>query len=102
MDLQAEMYTDVLSEICKNDEDYRNYMILPYLFTDISRADKIPVTYSYDPRDGFSYCKGEKIYDYKGWQELLSEILVYEANGAKVPNYLTTAGPNDLVSILSR
>lgn len=101
-DLQAEMYTDVLVKVCAGDKDYENYIVLPYIFADISRVDKVPVCYKYDPSEGFSYTKGDKTYQYKGWQELLSEILVYEANEAKVPNWITTDEPNDIVSILCR
>lgn len=101
-DIQGELYTQVVQMIILGDDEYRDYTILPYLFTDISRSDKVPVTYKIDLSSGFSFTKGNRVYDYKGWEELLAEILVYEANGAKVPNYLTTAGPNDLVSILSK
>ena len=100
--LQAECYTDILRKICEEDEDYRYYTILPFLFTDISRTDKIPVTYEYDPSTSFSYTKGDRTYSYKGWQELLAEILVYEAEQAKVPSYITLAGPNNIIDILSR
>lgn len=102
-DIQAELYTDVLNKlIYTTATEYSNYTILPYLFTDISRTDKIPVTYMYDPTQGLSFNRGDKTYQYKGWKELLAEILVYEANNAKVPNYITTDGPNDLINILSR
>ena len=101
-DIQAELYTDVLKQICWENDDYRDYTVLTYLFTDISRTDKVPVTYEYDPTNGFSYTRGDKTYQYKGWKELLSEILVYEANNARVPSYISTEGPNDLISILSR
>ena len=72
------------------------------LFTDISRSDKVPVTYEIDLSGGFAFNKGEKIYQYKGWKELLGEILAYEESEAKVPSYITTAGPNDLIEILGR
>lgn len=85
-----------------NDEEYKEYTILPYLFTDISRVDKVPVTYEYNPSNGFSFTKGEKVYQYKGWKDLLAEILVYEANESRVPDYITTTGPNDLIEILGR
>lgn len=101
-DIQGELYSDVMYEIIKNDEKYREYTILPYLFTDISRTDMVPVTWEVDLTNGFYFTKGEKVYDYKGWRELLGEILIYEDNQAKVPSYITTDGPNDLVSILSR
>ena len=101
-DIQAELYTDVVSSIIIGDEEYRDYTVLPYLFTDISRSDKVPVTYAYDPRHGLNYTKNGKTYEYKGWKELLGEILVYEANESKVPSYITTTGPNDLLSIISR
>ena len=101
-DIQGELYGDVMHEIIKNDDEYRGYTILPYLFTDISRTDKVPVTWEVDLTNGFFFTKGEKVYDYKGWRELLGEILIYEDNQAKVPSYITTDGPNDLISVLQR
>ena len=101
-DLEAEVYTDVLDKILMEIGGYSDYEILPFLFTDISRVDKVPVTYSYEPTVGLVYMKGEKTYSYKGWKELLAEILHYEENEAKVPDYITTVGPNDLIEILER
>lgn len=102
-DIEAGTYTDVLRKVIDTiATEYKDYTILPYIFTDICREDMVPVSYVYDPSNGFSYTKGDKTYSYKGWQELLAEILVYEANNAKVPNYITTEGPNDLIDILSR
>ena len=101
-DIQAGLYTRVLQKVIEQDDELKNYTILPYLFTDVSRTDMVPVTYEIDPSNGFSFSKGEKVYDYKGWEELLAEILVYEENESRVPSYITTDGPNDLVSILSR
>lgn len=105
-DLQSAEYTYVLQKIIQQDEDYKDYHILPYLFMDISRSDKVPATYIYDPQSGdqmsgLCYVKGDKVYQYKGWEELLEEILEYEESQAKVPSYITTTGPNDLISILS-
>lgn len=102
-DIQAHVYSDILAIIlCKN-EDYREYTILPYLFTDISRSDMVPVTYRYpqfDPSqiDGLSF----KDYKYKGWEELLDEIITYEETEATVPSYIVTDGPNDLLDILNK
>lgn len=101
-DIQGELYTEGMSCIISNDDEYRDYTILPYLFTDVSRTDKIPVTYEIDLSRGFSFTRGDKTYEYKDWKELLAEILVYEANEAKVPNYIRTDGPNDLIEILSK
>ena len=101
-DIQGELYTDVMKRIVADDEDYCSYTILPYLFVDISRADMVPVTYEIDLSDGFSFTKGDKVYQYKGWKQLLVEILAYEANDAKVPEYITTTSSNDLVEILGR
>ena len=101
-DIQGELYTDVMKKIIADDEDYCSYTILPYLFVDISRADMVPVTYEIDLSDGFSFTKGDKVYQYKGWKQLLVEILAYEANDAKVPEYITTASSNDLIEILGR
>ena len=101
-DLEAEVYADVVAEILTQIPGYEEYEILPFLFTDISRVDKVPVTYSYEPWGGFTYLKGDRTYEYKGWQELLGEILHYEEENAKVPDYITTDGPNDLIEILER
>lgn len=100
-DIEAELYTDVVEKIA-NENGYADYEILPFLFTDISRVDKVPVTYTYDPVGGLVYIRGEKTYEYKGWKELLAEILNYEEQNAKVPDYITTDGPNDLIEILER
>lgn len=102
-DLQAELYTDVLRKVCQETAtEYADYIILPYIFADISRSDMVPVTYSYDPTNGFSFSKGDKVYQYKGWKELLAEILVYEANNAVVPMGISIEEPNDIIEILSR
>ena len=96
-DIQAELYTDVLRLIIDKDPEYKDYVVLDYLFTDISRSDKVPVTYWYNPNNGFSF----KDYTYKGWEELLMEILNYEEQNAKVPSYITPDGPNDLIALLN-
>lgn len=103
-DLEAEVYTDVVDKIRREIGGYSDYEILPFLFTDISRVDKVPVTYSYEPWGGFIFTKrdSDRTYSYKGWKELLGEILHYEENEAKVPDYITTDGPNDLIEILER
>lgn len=102
-DIEAETYTDVLRKVIETvATEYQDYTILPYLFTDISRTDKVPVTFVYDPSNGFSYTKGDRTYSYKGWKELLAEILMYETNNAKVPSYIVTDGPNDIIDLLSR
>jgi len=102
MDIQASGYSEWLRNLITNQAtEYADYVILPYLFTDISRVDKTPVTYEYDPTFEFSYTCGDKTYSYKGWRELLGEILTYEANNAKVPNYIKTDGPNDLREVLN-
>lgn len=101
-DIQAQLYTHVLQKVIAQDYELNEYTILPFLFTDISRTDKVPVTYEIDLSGGFSFSKGDKVYQYKSWEELLAEILVYEANDAKVPEYITTTSSNDLVEILGR
>lgn len=101
-DIQAELYTDIINLLLDKDPDYRQYEILPYIFADISRSDKVPVTYVYDPKDGFSFTRDGKEYKYKGWMELLDEILDYEEKQSKVPSYISLTEPNDLISILSR
>lgn len=104
-DIQAHLYSDCISRLVKNTE-LQDYTILPYLFTDISRSDKVPVTYLYDQTDisqsnGFTYTMHDKTYTYKHWTTLLEEILSYEEVSAKVPNYINVDKPNDLLSIIS-
>lgn len=106
-DIQASVYTDVLQEVIENTEEYKDYTILPYLFMDISRSDMVPVTYEYDPRsisqqDGLSYESKGRTYQYKNYRELLDEILTYEEEEAKVPSFIATKKPNDLISLLNK
>ena len=106
-DIQAQLYSDILTIIMKQDDELKEYHILPYLFSDISRSDKVPVTYVYDQTDesqanGFSFKSGDKTYQYKHWSDLLDEILEYEAAEAKVPSYIRLDGPNYLLDILGR
>ena len=101
-DIQSSLYSDVLEKIMWEDEQYAEYTLLPYLFTDISRSDKVPVTFEYDPHspsqlNGLSFGQ----YQYKNWKTLLMEILDYEATNAQVPSYITLDGPNDLLTILN-
>lgn len=102
-DIQASLYTDVLEKVVSGDTVLSEYKILPYLFTDISRTDKQPVTYEYDPRsesqiNGLSFGN----YNYKNWKTLLGEIIDYEETNAVVPSYIKTEEPNDLLSILNK
>lgn len=102
-DIQASIYTCALMRLRDADTSYVDYKILPYLFVDISREDKVPLVFNYDPLAedqilGLSY--GE--YHYKHWTELLAEIIKYENEMAKVPSYLTLDKPNDIVSLLNR
>lgn len=104
-DIQAAMYADVLQIKINSTKEYRDYRILPYIFSDISRSDMVPVSYVY-PQDDESQRNGlsfglEKTFQYKDWKILLREILDYEASKATVPNWLTTEGPNDILSILN-
>lgn len=102
-DIQASIYTCALMNLKNTDTSYVGYKILPYLFVDISREDKVPLVFNYDPLDedqiqGLSY--GE--YHYKHWTELLAEIIKYENEMAKVPSYLTIDKPNDIIELLNR
>ena len=106
-DIQASLYTDVLRMVMQNDEDYKDYRILPYLFMDISRSDKVPSTFIYDPQSidqtgGLCFSKGDHVYQYKGWEDLLEEILEYEQTNAKVPSYISLTEPNSIIDLLSR
>lgn len=106
-DLQAHVYSDIIALVINKIPEYSDYTILPYIFTDISRSDKIPVSYVYDQTDesqknGFSYTIGEKTYQYKPWDVLLDEILSYEESKAKVPSYIKLSEPNNLLDILNK
>jgi len=105
-DIQASLYSDVLQAIINKIPEYKDYKILPYLFMDISRTDKVPVTYEYDPHSdtqdgGLSFESNGRTLKYKGYRQLLDEILEYEITMTKVPSYITTVGPNDLISLLN-
>lgn len=106
-DIQAQLYTDVLQAFIMKTPEYKDYFILPYLFMDISRVDKVPVTFEYDPRsfsqiNGLSYEIDGKTYTYKNYRALLDEILFYEENQSKVPSSISLDKPNDLLKILSK
>lgn len=106
-DLQAHCYTDVMLLLLDKIPEYQDYTMLPYIFADISRLDCVPVSYVYNQLDesqinGLSYTVGDKVYQYKKWDALLDEILVYEETQAKVPSYIKLNEPNDLLSILSK
>ena len=102
-DIEASLYNDVIRTVMDKDEVYRNYTILPYLFTDISRTDKVPVTYVYDTTDfsqidGLSYGQ----YKYKDYRTLLEEILDYEESNATVPSYIKKDAPNNIIDLLNK
>lgn len=100
-DLQAQCYNYAIERVAF--EDYADYTILPYLFVDISRVDKVPVAYRYDVQeqsDGLTF-GSDKVYHFKTWLDYLSEILEYQKSNAIVPKEITLDGPNDIVELLS-
>ena len=102
-DIQASVYSRALKILMANTKGYEDYKLLPYLFVDISREDKVPVTYVYDPfntedADGFTF----KDYKYKDWRTLLAEILTYEETEAQVPSYIKLNEPNDIKALLNQ
>ena len=103
-DIQASLYTDVLRAVLASEDEYKDYTVLTYLFTDISREDKVPVVYSYDTTgeqaDGLFFGT-DKQYKYKGWRELLDEIASYEDANAVVPSYIKLSCPNNIIDILN-
>ncbi len=104
-DLQAATYTDVLRIVMDQSDDLADYTILPYLFTDVSRTDKVPVTYVYDQTDpsqanGFCYTSGDKVYQYKHWTVLLDEIIKLDEEHAVVPSYISTTSPNNILDLI--
>lgn len=106
-DLQASVYSDILRIVMDESDDLHDYTILPYLFTDVSRTDKVPVTYVYDQTDitqtdGLCYTAGERTYSYKHWTVLLDEIITYEETHATVPSYISTTSPNNILEIIAK
>ena len=105
-DLEASVYTDVLGQVLNSIPEYQDYSLLPVLFTDISRTDKVPVTWWYDPKaesqaNGFCFESKGKTYQYTSWTNMLDEIIEYESTATPVPKYIRLDGPNDILSILS-
>jgi hypothetical protein len=105
-DIQAALHTDVVQKIISALPEYKDYKILPYIFASISKTDKVPVSYIYNPRAesqicGLTYTQNNKTYMYKSWQDLLIEILDYKDANAKVPSYIMTEQPNDLITLLN-
>lgn len=105
-DLQAHTYSDVLKKVISQDEQLRDYTILPYLFVDISREDKIPVVYEYDQTDftqinGLCFTSKGREYQYRHWTNLLDEILSYRKMQAIVPAYIKLDEPNNLLTIIA-
>ena len=106
-DIQAAIYTYIITCVKNALEEYRDYTILPFLFADISRSDMQPVTYEYDPccdsqAAGLSYETNGKTYKYRPWDVLLDEILDYEETNAVVPSHIKTDEPNNLIELLNR
>ena len=99
-DIQGDEYTDVLRLVIDKIPEYRDYTILPFLFTDISRTDKVPVTYEYDPERGLSFDKNGKHYSFRNWSVLLEEIIEYERSNAVVPYTISTKEANNLIEVL--
>lgn len=105
-DLEASVYVDVLSAKIIGIPEYSDYTILPFIFVDISRSDKVVVSYVYDPtapeqREGFTYTIKDKTYKCKHWTTLLNEIINYEESHAVVPSWISLNQPNDILSAIS-
>lgn len=101
-DIQASLYTDVITAIKEEIPEYKDYTILPFVFVVISRADKIPVAYEYDStderqKDGLVF----KDYIYKGYKNLLEEIDYYLSTNAVTPKYIDSNKINNLIDILN-
>ena len=101
-DIQASMYSDIILAIMTKSGIYKDYTVLPFMFAAISRTDKVPVTYVYDPAD-YSQINGLsfKDYQYKDWRKLLEEIITYEEENAKVPSNIKADAPNDIITLLN-
>ena len=99
-DIEAQVYSHVVKTLIDSIPEYHDYEILPYLFIDISRTDKLPIIYSFDQyaSDG---CLAFKDYKYKNWKPLLAEIIQYEAANAVVPSYISTTESNDIIKLLN-
>lgn len=99
-DIEAQVYSYVVGKVKNVNPDYWEYKILPYLFIDISRSDKVPVMYKFD-QDANNRTFSYKDYVYKNWLTLLQEINLYESTSASVPSYISITEPNDIVELLN-
>lgn len=104
-DIQAHLYSDMMKQLIRKNSEYAGYQIMPYLFVDISRSDKVPVTFIYDQNDesqleGLCVTINDKLYKYKSWKVLLKEIIEYEQRPVQVPSWINPAGPNDIISLI--
>ena len=104
-DIQAAEYAEGIEAIKNQIPGYEDYVVLPYIFTDISRSDMQPVSYVYDQTDmsqayGLSFESNGKVYNYKRWDKILEEIRYYEEIQAKVPVNIAIDKPNNILDLL--
>jgi hypothetical protein len=73
-DLQATMYSYILRKICSEDEYFKDFEILPFMFICINRYNQKPLCWIYKD----SKITGDRISIdgtlYKGWYNLLTEF----------------------------
>lgn len=80
--IQASLYSYILQEICKKDEYFSQFKILPFKFIVINRYSKSPIVWQFKPYNQILLAGTyEQITDYgkkiKPWFELYDEINYY-------------------------
>lgn len=104
-DIQAQLYTDVLTKVKNDSNAFAEYEVLPFQFAVISPSDNVPLLFEYNPYDGinddgFQFVSKGKTYKYKRWDELANEIMKYMENNAAVPEGFKTDEVNSLNNML--
>lgn len=73
-DLQATMYSFILQQVCANDEYFKDFTILPFMFVCINRYNQTPLCWTYND----SLVQGDRVTAdgtlFKGWYTLLTEL----------------------------
>ena len=82
--IQANLYSYILEEICKKDEYFSQFTILPFKFIVINRFSRSPIVWEFQPSNELLLLGDAiQISDYgkaiKSWFELYNEIQYYYA-----------------------
>ena len=73
-DLQATMYSWILAKVCKEDDYFKDFTILPFKFICINRYNQKPLVWTYKDSLICSERFGVDGIKYKSWYTLLKEL----------------------------